>query len=141
VATVGETDLAELLWNMQPVLHESPFVFCTLKPGEDNAAVAAAAWCRADEAEGITCILPEATARTHALQYQDAWARITLGVHSSLSAVGFLSMVSTSLAMENIGVNVISAFYHDHLFVHWDERLRAMQVLQKLSGRTRAGMA
>jgi hypothetical protein len=46
-------------------------------------------------------------------------------------------MISTSLAMKNICVNVVSAYYHDHLFVHWDERLRAMEILQELSGRTK----
>jgi hypothetical protein len=134
VKSTGETDLGELLWNMQPLLHDEPFVFCTLQAGREPPA---GTWCTVAEVEEVTCILPETVARTHSLDYQGSWARITLTVHSSLSAVGFLAMISTSLAMKNICVNVVSAYYHDHLFVHWDERLRAMEILQELSGRTK----
>ena len=132
--TTGETDLAELLWNMQPVLQSSPFVFCSMKPGERFQA-AGDAWGMMRETEGITYIIPAEIARRHGIPDQGQWALITLAVHSSLSAVGFLAMVTTSLAMKNISVNAISAYYHDHLFVRWDERHRAMDTLTELSGR------
>lgn len=135
MTATGETDLGELLWNMQPQLHDAPFVFCTLKPGCEPPA---GAWCTVAEPEGITCILPEPLARAHSLDYEEPWACITLTVHSSLSAVGFLAMISTSLAMKNISVNVVSAYYHDHLFVRWEERLGTMDILRELSGRTKA---
>ena len=43
--------------------------------------------------------------------------KVTLGVHSSLDAVGFMAAVTTWLAKINIGVNPVSGFYHDHLYV------------------------
>ena len=42
---------------------------------------------------------------------------ITVMVHSALDAVGFLATITTRLAAAGIGVNLVSAFFHDHLFV------------------------
>ena len=44
--------------------------------------------------------------------------KVTLNVHSSLDAVGFLAAITTRLAQKlNLGVNPVSGYYHDHLFV------------------------
>jgi hypothetical protein len=51
-------------------------------------------------------------------------------VHSSLSAIGFLSVLTSRLAQAHISVNAVSAFYHDHLFVPWESRETAMKVLE-----------
>ena len=42
---------------------------------------------------------------------------ITLTVHSSLEAVGFLAVITRKLAQHSISVNAVSAYHHDHLFV------------------------
>ena len=42
---------------------------------------------------------------------------ITLDIHSSLEAVGFIARIANVLALHDMGVNPVSAFYHDHLFV------------------------
>jgi hypothetical protein len=57
---------------------------------------------------------------------------ITLTVHSSLEAVGFLA--AGRLAEAGISVNAVSAYYHDHLFVaehRADEALRLLQSMSK----------
>lgn len=54
---------------------------------------------------------------------------ITLTVHSNLNAVGFLAAVAAKLAEHQISVNVVSAFYHDHLFVPDEKAEQAMQIL------------
>jgi hypothetical protein len=48
--------------------------------------------------------------------------KVTLGVHSSLDAVGFMAAVTTRLAKIDIGVNPVSGFYHDHLYVFSKDR-------------------
>jgi hypothetical protein len=47
---------------------------------------------------------------------------ITLSVHSSLEAIGFLAVITTKLAENGISVNAISAYYHDHLFLQPSNR-------------------
>jgi len=59
---------------------------------------------------------------------------ITLTVHSSLEAVGFLAAITGRLAEAGISVNAVSAYYHDHLFVaehRADEALRLLQSMSK----------
>ena len=58
------------------------------------------------------------------------WARISLGVHSSLEAVGLTAALSTRLADAGISANVIAALRRDHFFVPWDRRDEALAVLR-----------
>ena len=58
---------------------------------------------------------------------------ITLTVHSSLEAVGLLAEVATAFAARGISVNVVSAYYHDHLFVPSDRVEEALAALSELS--------
>lgn len=61
------------------------------------------------------------------------WARISLGVHSSLDAVGLTSVFSGALSDAGISSNIVAALYHDHIFVQWDRREEALRVLQALA--------
>jgi hypothetical protein len=85
------------------------------------------------EAEGVTLILDKSTADSNGLEYSATWSLITLSVHSDLEAIGFIARVSSELAKEGISVNVVSAFYHDHLFVPYEEGQEALEILQTLS--------
>jgi hypothetical protein len=123
----GETDLRELLRSLEPELHPETFVFCTIA---EPATVDAVATIR--EAEGITVICRREAAERTGLPFTYPCRMITLRVHSSLEAVGLLAAVSTALAREGIGVNVLSAFYHDHLFVAVDDADRAMRALGEM---------
>ena len=57
---------------------------------------------------------------------------IALNIHSSLEAVGFLAAITTRLAGAGMGVNPVSAFYHDHLFVPAERAEEAMGLLRQL---------
>jgi len=61
------------------------------------------------------------------------WARITLRVQSSLTAVGLMAAVSAALAKRGIPCNPVSAFLHDHVFVPWDRRDDALDALSHLT--------
>jgi hypothetical protein len=127
----GETDLEGLLANPLPQLHDRPYIFCSVE--EDTfQELPFTPLCAFYEQEGVTLVALESDAQEINLSYDQTWARITLMVHSSLSAVGFLAAVTTKLAREGLSVNPISAYYHDHLFVHWEARSRAMELLQDL---------
>lgn len=67
------------------------------------------------------------------LPYDSVWSLITLNVNSDLAAVGFLAAITPALAQAGISVNVVSAYYHDHLFVPEGKAKEALKILQKLS--------
>ena len=112
----GDTDLDNLLKNMQPVLEDDELVFCSLprEDGEKYFPICQGYYC---EREGVTVIISRHLADLDGHPYEFVFKRITLQVHSSLGAVGFLARVTEVLAAQGISVNVVSAFFHDHLYV------------------------
>ncbi len=130
----GEADIRTLLSNLRPELQDSTYVFCTLHR-EAYGRLSFEPLCSFFEAEGVSLIIREEQARDHDLAYDSIWACITLTVHSSLTAVGFLAAIANKLAQAGISVNPVSAYYHDHLFVPWERRTQAMDVLLELSER------
>jgi hypothetical protein len=48
---------------------------------------------------------------------------------------GFLAAITARLAETGISVNVVSAFYHDHLFVPHDRADEALARLQEMMRR------
>ena len=128
----GETDLNRLLMTMQPVLLEAAYVFCTMSQDiYDRTSFRPLGTFQ--EQEGMTVIITEEQASGAGLAYDSTWACISLTVHSALTAVGFLAAISAGLAQAGISVNAVSAYYHDHLFVPWDRREAAMEVIKELS--------
>ncbi|WP_103258863.1 ACT domain-containing protein [Tabrizicola aquatica] len=120
---MAERDLAVLLRGMEPALHPEPYGFAVWEgalPFQPFATVA--------EVEGLTVVAALAD-----LGGGEAWARISLTVHSDLAAVGLTAAFATALAAEGISCNVIAGVHHDHLFVQWDRREAAMAALQELS--------
>ena len=97
---------------MDPELDPEEYVFCALPEAGDIDAIGVFR-----EREGVTVICRRAEADLRDLPFAFPSRRITLNVQSSLEAVGLLAAVTAELARAGIAVNVISAFYHDHLFV------------------------
>jgi hypothetical protein len=58
---------------------------------------------------------------------------ITLNVHSSLAAVGFIARIATELAKHDMGVNPVSGFFHDHLFVPDGREQDALHILGQIA--------
>jgi hypothetical protein len=58
---------------------------------------------------------------------------ITLEIHSSLEAVGFLAAITARLAEAGMGVNPVSAFHHDHLFVPAERAAEALRILEAVA--------
>ena len=138
----GITSLTELLASMSPTLdHETTYVFTTTTTPLPNLL----STLDIDkiemlfrEAEGWTLILPQDHARGAGLESMFPCRKVTLNVHSSLDAVGFLAAVTTRLAKEvGIGVNPVSGFYHDHLFVPVGKEDEVMRCLMKMAEESR----
>jgi hypothetical protein len=129
----GETDLQKLLASMTPQLLPEIYVFATsgrtLPDGLEPVM-------RFSEREGITLILPENQAKAAGLAGTFRCRMITLDIHSSLEAVGFLAAITTRLAAAGMGVNPVSAFYHDHLFVPAERAEEALAILRQLAAQS-----
>lgn len=121
-------DINELIKNINPELIDKRFVFCTSKKELDINSIMTF-----KEKEGITYIIKKQEADKSNLKYEGIWDMITLNVNSYLEAVGFLAKITQVLAQEDISVNAVSAYYHDHLFVPSSKSDKALEILKNLS--------
>lgn len=131
----GETSLSKLLQSIQPILCSGEYVFCCIGDAsdQDNCYSQLNPMGQFRENEGITLILERKQADAANLSYTSVFSMITLSIHSSLEAVGFLAAITSKLAEHNISVNPISAYYHDHLFVPISRTPEAIMLLQEFS--------
>ncbi len=126
----GETDLKTLMQTMTARLDAPVYVFATLVSDTIPADITPRMMFK--ENEGTTYILKQSDAKRHNLPHEFPCKMITLDVHSSLEAVGFIAQISAALAKEGMGVNPVSGFYHDHLFVPLGKEADAMRILAQL---------
>lgn len=136
----GERDLTKLLGSMRPELRPEIMVFATV-PFADGLPRDIEPAMVFRESEGWTLILGEDAARKAGLAGIFRCRMITLNVHSSLEAVGFIAAIATRLAEAGMGVNPVAGFYHDHLFVPADQAEKAMEILRGLSSLRSRGEA
>ena len=127
----GETDLGTLLGAMSARMADGVYVFATVPSGAVPQGLAPRMMFR--EAEGTTLILRREEAEAHGIAFEFPSRMITLNIHSSLEAVGFIAHIAGILAQHNMGVNPVSAYYHDHLFVPEDRAGDAMVVLEQIA--------
>lgn len=127
----GETDLSKLLSSLEIVVSDEVFVFATIATGTIPAGLAPQM--AFTEAEGLTLILTKTQALAHNMAYEYESKMITLNIHSSLEAVGFMAHISALLADAGISVNPVAGFYHDHLFVPVAKVDVACQILRMIS--------
>jgi hypothetical protein len=123
------SNLNQLLKSMQPKLVLGKYVFCTVKEIPPHIKPKMLF----QEEEGVTLIVEKGVADKNKLSYDKIWSLITLNVNSDLVAVGFLAAITPTLAKTGISVNVVSAHYHDHLFVLEGKAKEALRILEKLS--------
>lgn len=128
----GEMDLNELMRTLSAQIVEGVYVFATLPDGSVPENITYRMVFR--EVEGTTLVLLKTEAETYGLDYEFPCRMITLDVHSSLEAVGFIARIATELARHDMGVNPVSGFFHDHLFVPDGREQDAMQILKRIAG-------
>jgi len=127
---VPERNFINLLRDMQPDLDDREWVFCAVDPAMAHGLDPIATF---EEDEGLTVVIERAVALAEGLDGLFPSRRIILRVHSDLSAVGFLAVITTELAKHGIATNVFSAMHHDHLFVPSHRAEEALALLKKLS--------
>jgi len=129
----GEKNLDNLLSSMSPELIEGEYVFCTIKNSKYGDYAETQPIASFAEAEGLTLVLLKESAEYVNLSYESVFRCITLGVHSSLEAVGLTAAVAGKLASNGIAANVIAAYFHDHIFVQSELADRAIGILSEYS--------
>jgi len=102
----GETNLNALLANLSADLLDGVFVFVTVSEEIRPSGLTPQMVSR--EKEGITLIMLREEAEAHSLAYEFPCRMITLKIHSSLEAVGFMARIATELANEGMGVNPVA---------------------------------
>ncbi len=128
----GETDLEKLLSEMKPELHWDTYVFVTTT--RDIAHLKIRPRMQFRETEGLTLVITRSEAEANSFAYTFPSRMITLDIHSSLEAVGFLAKIATRLAEIDIPVNAVAGFYHDHIFVAEDRAEDALAALEAMTG-------
>lgn len=127
----AEKDLKALLANMEPLLSEEEYVFCSLEE-EELARLGSRPIATFREEEAVSVIILRTIAEQEGLDAKFTARMIKLGVQSSLDAVGFLAAITAKLADAGISVNPVAAFYHDYIFVPAERAEDAIAVLQRL---------
>jgi len=127
----GETNLETLLRSLSAKLDPELYVFVTIPDAQVPDGLSPRMLFREDK--GTTLILTKAQAVAHHLPHEFPCRMITLTVHSSLEAVGFIARIASELAKHAMGVNPVSGFYHDHLFIPDGREGEAFAILDKIS--------
>ena len=124
-------NLQQLLKSIEPNLNEGEYVYCTVNETTFQRLDISPLLIFTEE-EGVTIVLEKSQADMHSLEYDETWQLVTLTVHSSLSAIGFIAAVTQHLAKYGVSTNVVSAFYHDHLLVPNGTGERVVEILREL---------
>ena len=127
----GESDLNTLLRSLKADLIDGIFVFVTVPTGQIPPDLAPRMMFQ--EAEGTTLVLLKDAAHAADLPYEFPSRMITLNIHSSLDAVGFMARIATALGNEGMGVNPVAGFYHDHLFVPNGREQDTLRILSQIA--------
>jgi uncharacterized protein len=117
----GEHDLTQLRRTMAPRLDGRTFVYCCFADFTLPVGLTALCTVREDDADRL------------ALPHVYESRLITLMVHSSLEAVGFLALVTARLAAAGIACNAVAGYHHDHLLVPAARAAEAMNALHALA--------
>lgn len=137
--SVGEQKLDTLLASMNPTLHPDTFVFVTLPSSQKAAPPSLQPQIMVfQEVEGLTVITTKEAAEEGGFNYEFPCRMVTLNVHSSLDAVGFLARILDPLKNLGIGVNPVSGFFHDHLFVPANKEEQVLEVLKDISEKAKS---
>ncbi|KAK9320032.1 ACT domain-containing protein [Lipomyces orientalis] len=130
----GETNLPVLLSTLDPTVASDVFVFLTTKKSIDDLPLKSLQpQMLFQESEGTTIITTKALAEAHGYDdYVFTCKKITISVHSSLEAVGMTAAIASEFANHGIASNVVSAYFHDHIFVPLGTEDKALQVLKDM---------
>ena len=140
MSSEGGTNLAELIKSMSPSLDGETYVFAHVPATSDQGFrdvfqhlpnVPIQMLFREDE--GWTVVVAQDVVERVKLQSAFPCKKITLKVHSSLDAVGFMAAITKKLRELSCGVNPVSGYFHDHLFVPVGKENAVLEALKDMA--------
>ena len=123
------TDQFKELKNLNPVLLEGEYVFCTFLSsiyGDHDKLNPIASF---NEKEGLTLVVKKESAKLNNLEFDDTFKCISLNLISSLTSIGLTALISKVLADNEISANIYAGYYHDHIFVPLEKANDALKLL------------
>tara|TARA_X000000950_G_scaffold59239_1_gene71821 strand:+ start:84 stop:458 length:375 start_codon:yes stop_codon:yes gene_type:complete len=112
------------------ILNKGEYVFCSIidiKKISINNII-----CSFKESEGYSIIISKEEAIKNNLPFYFVSAWITLEIDSTLDSIGLTSAFSKKLTKAEISCNVIAAYHHDHIFVPYLDKHKAMEILSDM---------
>ena len=129
----GISDLPTLLASLSPIVSPSAYVFLTMPSAAYGDGADLHPLATFTESEGLTLIVQKELADAAGERYHGVFGLISLSVHSDLQAVGLTAAIANALSELGISANIVSAFYHDHLFVPLSRVDDAMTALARMA--------
>ncbi len=126
----GITDLQQTLNSIKVICDDIEYGFASV-PG-DSVIERDKVLATFQENGRLAVIAPKSYLDSEDIENEGPYAKLTIDVHTSLELVGLTAVMSTKLAEHGISANVVAAFYHDHVFVQYDLRDKAIGLLEGL---------
>jgi hypothetical protein len=126
----GSTDLKQTLKSLKVSCDDIQYSFTSIK---DESKVSREKVLATFHENGqLAVIAPKDYLDELGIENEGPYAKLTIEVHTSLELVGLSAVMATKLADNGISANVVSAFYHDHVFVQYQFREKAIRLLESL---------
>jgi hypothetical protein len=126
----GLTDLKQTLQSLKVICDDIEYGFSSITDESliDRDKVLATF----HENGRLAVIAPKDYLDSLSIENEGPYAKLTIDVHTSLELVGLTAVMATKLAENGISANVVAAFYHDHVFVQYELRDKATELLENL---------
>ena len=119
----------DLISALNPHLNDGAYVFTLVT--NINEIPRGLAIMEFQEEEGTTLIITKEKADHLGLAYDYVSSWITLKSQTALDAIGITAAFARILADHQISCNVVAGYHHDHIFIPYEHRLRAIKLLTK----------
>jgi hypothetical protein len=126
----GITDLQQTLSSLKVVCDDIEYGFASI--ADSSSIEPEKVLATFQENDRLAIIAPKAYLDSLSIENEGPYAKLTIDVHTSLELVGLTAVMATKLAEHGISANVVAAFYHDHVFVQYGSRDKAIQLLEDL---------
>lgn len=126
----GQKNLKEVLSSMQVSCDNVEYAFATIRL--DSIVLEKGVLGIFTEKEGLTIIASKGYFENKQIPFEGPFAKLTIEVHTSLNLVGLTAILATKLAENEISANVIAGYFHDHIFVQYDLREKAIAAINQL---------